>query len=199
MNLRALALTCLLCLVLAGCGKPKTVVLLLPDPDGRVGVVTVTNEHSMQVLTEGGSVVRVGSKKSAPHSQKPVEEEERESLFGQALRAMPEPPLRFMLYFISDKAQLIPESMSLLPRIIAEARQRKTRDISVVGYASTLGDPRSNQELSHRRADAVARMLVRSGFPREEMEVTSYGANNPLVQSSNDNEPSNRRVEVTIR
>lgn len=199
MNARTVILACLLCLALAGCAKPKGAVLLLPDPDGHVGTVTVTNTQGAQTLSQSGAAVRVANAKAAPEAPAPLSAEERDKLFGAALRALPEQPVRFLLYFISDGVQLTPESQALVPKMLSAASQRKTRDIAVVGHASRQGDPKFNLDLSRRRADYVASLLTKGGMNRQDMEISSHGSNNPLVQSSNSNEPKNRRVEVTIR
>ncbi len=185
-------------LVLAACGKSRNVVLLLPDPDGHVGSVVVTNAQGSQVLTQAGTATRTAPK-AAPTPPEVLSAQEREELFGPALRALPTRPVRYVLYFVSDGVQLTPESKAELPQVLATARERQSRDIAVVGHASKAGDEGYNIELSRRRAEAVRKILVKDGLPPEAFEVTSHGSANPLVISSNPHEPKNRRVEITIR
>ena len=192
------ALCCFLLLSATACAQ-KSVVLLLPDPGGHVGTVTVTNEKGAQTLTLAGTATRIESGKTAPEAPAALSAEEQEKLFGAALRALPPPPVRFLLYFTSDGVQLTPESQALLPKVLATTRERMPLDVSVVGHASAIGDEKYNVELSHRRAVTVRDLLVKVGVPREAFEVTSHGSRNPLVISSNPNEPKNRRVEVTVR
>lgn len=199
MNAVRIALCCLLCLLAAGCAAPKSTVLLLPDPDGHVGSITVTNTLGSQTVTQAGTATRVASAKAAPEAPAPVSAEEQEKLFGQALRALPSKPVRFLLYFESDGVQLTPEAQALLPKVLATAKERSSRDLSVVGHASKLGNEDFNINLSRKRAEFVSGLLVKGGIQREHLDITSHGSSNPLVVSSNPNEPKNRRVEVTVR
>lgn len=194
-----LLLCCLVLLAVTACAKPKNVVLLLPDPDGHVGTVTVANERGAQTLTQAGTATRIESGKTAPETPAALSAEEQEKLFGEALRALPSQPVRFILYFTSDGVQLTPESQALLPKVLTTVQERKSQDIAVVGHASAVGDEKYNLELSRRRATLVRDLLIKVGVPREAFEVTSHGSRNPLVISSNPNEPRNRRVEVTVR
>ena len=197
-RLLPLVVSLLTVLALSGCGKSRNVVLLLPDPDGHVGSVVVTNEQGSQTLTQAGTATRIAPK-TAPSPPETLSAEERDQLFGPALRALPTKPVRYILYFESDGVQLTPESKALLPKVLASSRERQSRDIAVVGHASKAGDEGYNIELSRKRAEAVRKLLVKDGLPLEAFEVTSHGSANPLVQSTNPHEPKNRRVEITIR
>lgn len=195
---RLLPLVLALALLLTACGKSRNVVLLLPDPDGHVGSVVVTNEQGSQVLAQAGTATRIPPR-AAPGAPEVLSAEEQEQLFGPALRALPDRPVRYLLYFLSDGTQLTPESKALLPEVLSIARERQSRDIAVVGHASKAGDEAFNLDLSRRRAEAVRKLLLKAGLPPEAFEVTSHGSANPLVVSSNPHEPRNRRVEITIR
>ena len=185
--------------LLGGCGKSRNVVQLLPDPDGHVGHVTVTNKMGGAELTRAGCAVRVPDAKSAPTPPEDLSPEESESLFGLARRALPPQPARFLLYFESESVKLTRDSLQLLPDVAATAKARDSRDISVVGHTDRAGSPEYNMELSRRRAASVRALLIKAGLPAEYMELTSHGAANPLVESTTPHEPKNRRVEVTVR
>lgn len=185
--------------LLGGCGKSRNVVQLLADPGGHVGHVTVANKMGGADLTQAGQAVRVPDAKSAPTPPENLSAEESESLFGLARRALPGPPAHFLLYFESESVKLTPESQRLLPEVVAEAKARGSRDISVVGHTDRAGSPEYNLELSRRRAGAVRALLIKAGLAAEFMELTSHGAANPLVESQSPHVPQNRRVEVTVR
>lgn len=187
----------LLALLTTACGA-RTLVLLQPDPDGRVGSVVVKNNAGSQTLTQAGTASRLAPGK-APGAPEALSAQEQEQIFGPVMRAMPAKPARFTLYFISDGAQLMPESQAQLSKVQAAASERKTHDIAVVGHADKAGDEIYNMDLSRRRAEAVRNLLVKAGLDPAIFEVTSHGSGNPLVISSNPHEPKNRRVEVTIR
>ena len=163
-----------------------------------MGSVVVTNAQGSQVLTQAGTATRIAPK-AAPSQPEALSAAETERLFGPAERALPAKPVRYILYFESDGVQLTPESKADLPKVLTTARERQSRDISVVGHASKAGDEAFNINLSRRRAEAVRKLLVKDGLPTEIFEVTSHGSANPLVISNNPYEPRNRRVEITIR
>jgi Outer membrane protein and related peptidoglycan-associated (lipo)proteins len=195
-----LGLTTLSLLLLTGCaGKPRNVVQLLPDPDGHVGVVSVTTQAGSAQLTKAGCAVRVADAKSMPTPPEDLTEAESDALFGAAKRALPTKPVRFLLSFESDSIRLTPESRRLLPEVLTTATARNSRDISVVGHSDKAGSENYNLDISRRRAEYVRNQLVKAGIPAESMEVTSHGSSNPLVESSKPHEPRNRRVEVTVR
>jgi len=185
--------------LLTGCGKPRNVVLLLPDPDGHVGQVVVRTQGGQAQLTQAGSAVRVASAKSAPSQPEQLTPAESEALFGAAQRALPEKPVRFILYFDSETTRLTPESQALLPKVLATAKERDSHDIAIVGHASAAGDENYNVDISRRRAEAVRKLIVKAGLPPQGIEVASHGSANPLVMSANPHEPKNRRVEITVR
>ncbi len=200
MSARRIALcAALLVLLLSGCGKPRNVVQLMPDPDGHVGQVMVTTQAGSAQLTQAGCAVRVADAKSMPTPPEDLTEAESEALFGVAKRALPEKPVRFILYFESETTRLTPESQALLPKVLATAKERSSRDIAIVGHASAAGDANYNIDISRRRAEAVRKLVVKAGLPPEGIEVASHGSANPLVVSSNPHEPKNRRVEITVR
>lgn len=200
MNTRALLLPLLLAvLILSGCAKPRNVVQLMPDPDGHVGEVIVTNPAGSAQLVQAGAAVRIADAKTAPSAPEALSAEESEALFGAVRRALPEKPVRFILYFDSETTRLTTESQTLVPKVLATAKERDSRDIAVVGHASAAGDASYNIEISRKRAESVRKLLVKAGLTPEGIEVASHGSANPLVISSNPHEPKNRRVEITVR
>ena len=201
MSARALLRTTLpLCLLLlAACAKPTNVAQLLPDPDGHVGVVHVTTRGGALDLTGSGDAVRIGDADKAPGPTIRLTDAEAEQLFGAAERALPDRPVKFLLYFENEGTRLTPESHALLPQVLATVRRRGSRDVAVVGHASKQGDERLNIDLARRRAEVVAGLLKNAGLSAADIEVTSHGSANPLVVNHRKNDPRNRRVEITVR
>lgn len=199
MRRAALCIALLLALLGAGCAKSRNVVQLVPDPDGHVGVVRVSTAKGQAELKQAGCAVRIADAKSAPTPPEDLTEAESEALFGPARRALPPKPVKFILYFETDGTKLTPESQAQLPKVLATAQERHSHDVAVVGHASKLGDEDFNIDLSRKRAEFVARQLVKAGIASEFLEVSSHGSKNPLVESKRQNEPLNRRVEVTVR
>ena len=180
--------------------QPAAMVLLLTDPDGSVGRVTVTNEGGSRTLDRAGSHTRIADARTAPTEPAPLSAAEADSHFGAALGAQPAPPLHFILYFRNGSTELTAESREEFPAVVAAIRERASADTSVVGHTDTSGDARKNIELSLARARAVAALLAVQGIDPGTLEITSHGEANLLVPTGdNVPEPRNRRVEVTVR
>ncbi len=179
---------------------PQGVFVLLPDPDGKVGQIEVSNPGGSQVLSvasQGTTVAKADAPPSAPIT---MSDREIAGIFGPALAALPPPPLRFTLFFESDSVELTPDSKTLLPQVIVAIKERRAVDTSVVGHTDTAGSKEYNYRLSRRRAEAVAQLLVAGGVALDLLEITSHGKDNPAVPTGdNVSEPRNRRVEVTVR
>ncbi|HWQ09417.1 MAG TPA: hypothetical protein VN436_09930, partial [Holophaga sp.] len=96
----------LLALLLAmACAKPRAVVVLLPDPGGHVGHVTVTNAQGTQALEQAGQGVGV-SQGQAPAPTKLMPDVWIQTTFGPAMAAQPPAPVHFTLQFDTGSSSL---------------------------------------------------------------------------------------------
>lgn len=185
-------------LLFSGCSK-KTTVVLLPDPDGKVGHVYVKNEAGEMDVTEAGSASTIAGS-SAPSEPVKVSQEKIESDFGEALEILPVQPSHFILYFTSGTINLTKESEKIIPQILAEIDSRNSQNISVVGHTDTAGNEKYNIKLSKKRAAKVLDILISKGVDSTYIHSTSHGEQNPLVKTAdNVSEPRNRRVEVVVK
>jgi outer membrane protein OmpA-like peptidoglycan-associated protein len=190
----------LVALLLAGCGTPRNYVVLLEQPDGGSSAVTLTNAGGRTTIGRPGEAVGVDGAASAPGEPFRPSAEELRQTFGAALAAQPQPPFTFVLYFNLDTAELTAESRRRLREILEQVRRRPAPEAVVVGHTDNLGPPEYNYELGLKRAALVRDQLVAIGVDPAVIEVTSHGANNPLLRNRpNAGQPSNRRVEVTVR
>lgn len=184
---------------LGGCA-PNNVFVLMPEPDGKVGELTVSNEKGSQTIRQAGTGVVVEDPQSAPRQPTLLARSEIESIFGGAMDAEPDPPRVFHIFFLSGSTELTPASMKKLPAIMESIRERQSLDISVVGHSDRKGAEELNYKLSLERARHVRDILVESGVDPDIINTTSHGEENPLIPTAdNVSEPQNRRVEVTIR
>ena len=194
-----LILTLLTCLFIAGCA-PKSTFVLLPDPNGQVGKIIVTNSKGSQTLNQAKQSVVIKNKTDSPGEVQIMGEAEIHSLFGKALDIQPLPPAKFLLYFQPESIQPKPESRSEIPKIMQAIKDMHSLDISVNGHTDTKGEADYNYELSFQRARRVQKMLEQEGVAPALITTTSHGKNNPLVPTAdNVPEPRNRRVEVIVR
>lgn len=179
---------------------PENVVGLLPEDDGSVGRIVVTNTGGTVTLTEANSVTLISAIDVSPAQPVPVNSAEIARRFGAALDGLPEAQLEFTLYFQLGGDQLTAESEALLPGLLQAVQDRQSTDVSITGHTDTTGSPQLNYELALRRAESVASLLRQRGLDASFISVQSHGQSDLLVPTAdNVAEPRNRRVEVTVR
>lgn len=199
MNRKPLLLVLAIAVMLtAACGG-KNIVVLVPDPDGTVGSVSVANEGGTVVMNTANQSTDIKDRNTAPRPPSEMKPDAIERYFGKALAVTPPPPAHFILYFKSNSTRLTAESASQLPTVVAAIRERSARNVSVVGHTDAMGDRAYNLNLSRRRAEAVKGLLVKQGIDAAHIVTTSHGEENPLIPTpDNVSQPKNRRVEVVV-
>jgi outer membrane protein OmpA-like peptidoglycan-associated protein len=193
--LRFLAIS--LVLALAACAAGDRIVLL-PNEDGAPSTITVTNSAGAAVIDHPGAAVAVARPTCAPAALT-LSEADINKDWADALAFQPPRPAVLRLYFLLDTTELTPDSRAELPRLLDLIRQRPSPEVVIAGHTDRSGDPRYNEELGLRRADAVRRAIEAIGVPPDLITVTSYGSGDPLIPTSRPYEPRNRRVEITVR
>ncbi|HKZ17247.1 MAG TPA: OmpA family protein [Geobacteraceae bacterium] len=194
---------CLLVLLFtASCAAKKSnnVFVLLPGPDGKTGEIRITSKGGTQVLREPNQAVAVSSADAAPSSPAPLDDQKIRVDFGEALSALPPPPIHFILYFKFDSTKPTEQSQKLLKQILPTMASRKSTDVSVVGHTDRRGSREYNYKLGMKRARLAQKILVSQGIDPRFISVASHGEDNPL-NPTDDNVPEwrNRRVEVILR
>lgn len=191
-------------LLAAGCATApcrgtaqRDTVILLPDADGKPGVIVVSAGGGERLLKEPRQAVTVAPG-AAPGEPFVMTDREIRDAVGPALEALPPSPAQFVLYFRQNSPELTAESQATVRDVVRTIRERASTDVSVVGHSDTTGDKAYNYRLSLDRA--VAARLVADGVDRSILEIASHGKDNPLVSTGDQvPEPRNRRVEVTVR
>ena len=129
-----------------------------------------------------------------------ADQAEIDTVYGRALKALPEPVETFVLYFRTGTSNLTPESRPVPARILASISRRGSTDVRVYGHSDRVGTPEINQRLSMERAEAMAAILVDMGVAKDIIRTSYHGEGNPLVPTEDEvPEPRNRRVEVLVR
>lgn len=195
---RTLMLLCLL--ALAGCAAKGTSVVLIEDPDGNVGKVTVSTKAGEQTLSKARQSTKAAKPSKAPGPVRVLEQAEIDGAFGRVLMALPEPAETFVLYFETGTSDLTPESSPVPEQVLASIVRRRSTDVRVHGHSDRVGTPETNQRLSLMRAEAMRAILVDMGVAENIIRTSSHGEGNPLVPTADEvPEPRNRRVEVLVR
>lgn len=187
-----------LILVVSGCAA-GTVVVLTPNPDGKTGAITVSNQAGSVDIESPNQATTVKNSAEAPPPPVAMSRDTINALFSDALSIQPKPPVHYILYFEKD-LMLTSDSAGLLPEVLAAIKERDSTDISVVGHTDTLGSREYNLTLSKNRANSIRDLLIREGVDPRNIKVSSHGKENPLIKTAdNVSEPRNRRVEVVVR
>ena len=189
-------LAALAAVALAGCGGRERIVLL-PDADGKVGVIEVRTEAGTTELREAYTVARVEGKRAVAEKTDAVAVAAR---YGTVLEGLPARPQRLTLYFEFGSDRLTAQSRALVPGIQNDLKRFAAPEVVVSGHTDAIGDPAYNDKLSLDRANRARDILVAAGIPREQIQVVGRGAREPLVAARPGvPEPRNRRVEIKLR
>lgn len=104
----------------------------------------------------------------------------------------------FEVQFDFDKSVIKPEYKDLISKLATATQENNNIKVSVIGHTDTAGSAAYNYALGGRRADAVAKMLVKYGIPSSQIVAVSAGEKDLKVPTA-DGVPKaeNRRVQVT--
>jgi peptidoglycan-associated lipoprotein len=116
---------------------------------------------------------------------------------GDAL-ADPNSPLSIRtIYFEYDSVTINSEGQSALNAHAEYLSLNPDRRLIIEGHTDERGTRDYNLSLGERRGKAVADFLSASGVPGQQMEVRSYGEENPVALDHNESAwQLNRRVEL---
>jgi outer membrane protein OmpA-like peptidoglycan-associated protein len=101
--------------------------------------------------------------------------------------------------FDTASSQLKPGAQTTIAQLASFMAENPDRRLLIEGHTDARGSEAYNQDLSERRADAVANALYRQGVAANRVTVVGLGEQYPLA--SNDTasgQQENRRVEVII-
>jgi OmpA-OmpF porin, OOP family len=103
------------------------------------------------------------------------------------------------LTFKPASAVLTEESKARLGKYVNALQTPKlsSRRLRIEGHTDASGSARANQDLSRRRAQAVADYLVQAGIDRARLEVAGYGSSKPLPGTAPQS-AANRRVMAVL-
>ncbi|MCA2011736.1 OmpA family protein [Cereibacter sphaeroides] len=104
------------------------------------------------------------------------------------------------ILFATDSYTVRPDLQANLRAVASNINSYPTSAVIIRGHTDSTGSDAYNQQLSMRRADAVAGVLISSGVPAARVQAVGMGESAPIA--SNDSaagRAQNRRVEITIR
>jgi OOP family OmpA-OmpF porin len=101
-------------------------------------------------------------------------------------------PGAYQVFFGSGRSDLDPEALVLIDEAARGAAAARAERVEVIGYADRSGDLASNQQLSERRAEAVASALTQAGVPARAIEVRAGGPTGVR------DDRASRRVDIVL-
>lgn len=101
--------------------------------------------------------------------------------------------------FATNEANLTPNGTSTLRKLAEVMQQNPERTVLVEGFTDSTGSSSYNQDLSQRRANAVATALAEMGIERQRIATKAYGEAFPVAGNDTaGNRQLNRRVEIVL-
>ena len=92
------------------------------------------------------------------------------------------------IFFDLDKADLRPESMVSLDRLVETLNDNPSIVIELGSHTDFRATDEYNNDLSRRRAQSVVNYLIEKGIVRDRLVAKGYGESTPKVVDKKDNE-----------
>jgi len=103
------------------------------------------------------------------------------------------------IQFEFDKAELLPQSFTILNRLIQIIEKFPNYKILIVGHTDWVGSDEYNMKLSERRAYAVYKYLVEHDVDKERLTTEGRGETQPIDDNETESgRARNRRVEFYL-
>lgn len=102
--------------------------------------------------------------------------------------------------FESGAASLTPGARLRVSAIADVLLEYRETSVVVHGHTDSSGPAQVNLDLSRKRAEAVARVLLEHGIARARLLAVGHGATRPLADNASpEGQGANRRVELVLR
>ncbi|HPW62380.1 MAG TPA: OmpA family protein [Cyclobacteriaceae bacterium] len=103
------------------------------------------------------------------------------------------------IFFDLNKYELKPQSITELKEVVDFMNKNPGLKIEIGGHTDDSGTEAYNQQLSAKRANAVAEFLKTNQIPTQRIVVKGYGSQKPVLpNTSEENRQQNRRIEFKI-
>ena len=103
------------------------------------------------------------------------------------------------ILFDVNKADLKPAAKENIKNLAEVLKKYEDTDVVIVGHTDSTGADAYNEELSKKRADAVASYARQQGIDPKRIKIVGEGEAAPVADNESDlGRAANRRVEVAI-
>ena len=98
-----------------------------------------------------------------------------------------------------NKSTIRPSSYKALNDLVEVMNLKPNLVIEIGGHTDNVGDDKSNELLSQRRAESVKQYLVKKGVKPERVQTKGYGESMPIADNdSEEGRQKNRRTELKV-
>jgi OOP family OmpA-OmpF porin len=103
--------------------------------------------------------------------------------------------------FLTGSDQVNPRSKAQVDAFAAALKDPRlaSRRVRIEGHTDSVGNAASNQDLSERRAHAIADMLLADGVETGRLDVQGYGSTKPIPGTAASNGVNRRVVAVLVK
>jgi outer membrane protein OmpA-like peptidoglycan-associated protein len=99
--------------------------------------------------------------------------------------------------FETGKADIKPESQSIVDQIADMLKANETLNLSIEGHTDNVGTAAFNKTLSENRAKSVMNAIVAKGIDASRLTANGWGQEKPIADNkAEDGRAKNRRVEI---
>jgi OOP family OmpA-OmpF porin len=170
-----------------------------PADEGRV-CNPVMDGDALPVVTSDGRYVQHGGTEACPEPEPEPVVEAPEPEPAPAPEPVVIASISSDVAFDLNSDVLKPAASAELDRIVGVLQESPETEFEVVGHADSTGEADYNQDLSERRAQAVADYLERGGVSRDRFTVSGRGESDPVASNeTREGRAQNRRVELVSR
>jgi len=101
--------------------------------------------------------------------------------------------------FATDSAQISPAFQGTLDQVATTITEYQDTRVQVAGHTDSTGSESYNQQLSQRRAQAVADYLASRGVATTRITTIGHGETQPVASNETaEGRQQNRRVEIIL-
>ena len=99
--------------------------------------------------------------------------------------------------FAFNSADLSPAATSALDSVVSRLQFHSVKRVEIAGHTDSTGPESYNQQLSERRAQAVADYMEKNGIEWWRMNVVGHGESQPVASNdTREGRAQNRRVQI---
>jgi OmpA-OmpF porin, OOP family len=164
-------------------------------------VLTLKGEALTQVAADTAKSAAVGLPQGWRYDPDVFVKPQGEVLAGPACQTeISDLVSRGRMQFEVGSAAIYRDSFGLLDHLAFTMRRCSAAAIEIGGHTDSDGSPELNQDLSRRRAEAVADYLRTAGVEAHRISAFGYGPSRPVAPNDTDaNKLRNRRIEFLVK